>query len=94
MIFIRTFNKIIGLVPEVRCPNCGQITIFKKIRNICRVLILFIPLFQITNAAYVQCQDCEATYQINRKALKNINDANELINEVYDFHNKRQAKKK
>ena len=94
MVILRTFNKIIGLIPGVKCPNCGQITIFKKIKNISRVLILFIPIFQVTNGAYVQCQDCEATYQVNKKALNNINDATELIKEVYDFHNKRQAKKK
>ena len=95
MVLLRTFNKIIGFVSSVKCPNCGEVTIFKKIKNISRVLVfIFIPVFQMTNACYVQCDKCGATYQVEKKALKNMETSDQLMNAIMAWHNKIQKKKK
>lgn len=90
MFFIRTHNKSCGVVANVKCSKCGNITSFVKFRRKTTGYFLFIPFVSATKFAFVQCQECGAAYDVSKKSLKNMETAQQLVDEVNDFYRKKK----
>lgn len=82
-VITKTYNKQCGQVRDVCCPSCGQRVAFTKIKNKTIVSIMFIPFICGTNAAFLQCPMCGSAWKVAKKALTNIHNEQDVLNELH-----------
>ena len=62
----RDRDEVIGFTVATTCPNCHNNNPFEVLR-VTAILVLFIPLFPVSNDYYLSCPACGIGRRVTKK---------------------------